>query len=261
MTLPPGRKAGARRARASIVVSGRGCSSRVTAIGSPRGWGMTTGHELVVEAARLDGGGRAALALEGEGVLALARHVPVVGDALGRLAEADRRVGGVERRVHEAPAERRIDEVVGTPLEGRLGLEHHPRRPAHRFHPARDEDVAVADGDRVGRRVDRLEPGAAQAVDGQPANRDGVAGQEQRHAGDVAIVLAGLVGAAEDHVLDDGRVDSRPFDDRAQDDRRKVVRADPGEGAAVAPDRGPDGIDDHGVAKGSVGGSRHRLRF
>ena len=43
VTDPSPRKAGRRRASASRVVSARGCSSRVTTMGSPLGWGTRTG--------------------------------------------------------------------------------------------------------------------------------------------------------------------------------------------------------------------------
>ena len=97
----------------------------------------------------------------------------------------------------------------------------HVRRPRHRLDAAADEHVAVADGDRVGRRVDRLEPRAAQPVDGQAADLDREAGQEHGHPRDVAVVLAGLVRAAEDDVLDERGVDAGAVDDRAQDRARQ----------------------------------------
>ena len=43
VTVPPGLKAGRRRARVSAVVSGRGCSSTSTMTGSPFFWEMGTG--------------------------------------------------------------------------------------------------------------------------------------------------------------------------------------------------------------------------
>ena len=49
----------------------------------------------------------------------------------------------------------------------------------------------------------RLEP---QAVDGAAGHFHGQAGQQAGHAGDVAVVFTGLVGAAEDDVGDGGPV-------------------------------------------------------
>ena len=117
------------------------------------------------------------------------------------------------------------------------------------------------DRDRVRRRVDRLEPGAAQPVDGQPADLDREVGEQQRHPRDVAVVLAGLVGAAEDDVLDERRVDAGPVDDGAQHERREVVRPDARERAAVAADRRADGLDDPRLANGSARVSRLTCRW
>ena len=134
----------------------------------------------------------------------------------------------------------------------------HVRRARHRFDAAADEHVAVADGDRVGGGVDRLQPGAAQPIDGQAADLDREAGQEHGHPRDVPVVLAGLVGAAEDDVLDEGGVDAGAVDDGAQHERRQVVGSDARERAAVAADRRPDGLDDPGLADGTVLISGHR---
>jgi hypothetical protein len=73
---------------------------------------------------------------------------------------------------------------------------------------------------------------------GQTREQDG-------HAGYVAVVLAGLVCAAEVDVLDllgrhAGTVDRFP-----DDERRQIVRPDPGQRSAVPPDRRSHAGDDH----------------
>ncbi len=208
--------------------------------------------ELVGEPAGLDGGDGALLALERELVLALARDAPALGDVLGGLAHRVRVVALGQARVDEPPAERRVGHLAGAAVVGRFGLELDVRRPGHRFDAAADEHVAIADGDRVRGRVDRLEARPAQPVDGQPADLDREIGQEERHPRDVAVVLAGLVGAAEDDVLDECRVDAGTVDEPAQDRGGQVVGPDAGQGAAVATDRGPDRLDDPGFTKGTV---------
>ena len=57
-------------------------------------------------------------------------------------------------------------------------------------------DLARRDGDCV-------HPAAAQPVHRRAWHGLGKASQEQRHADDVAIVLTRLIGAAEDHLIDD----------------------------------------------------------
>ena len=129
-------------------------------------------HDLVGEPAGLDGGDGPLLALERERVLALARDAPALGDVLGGLAHRVRVVPLGQARVDEPPAEGRVGHLAVAAVVGRLGLELDVRRAGHRFDAAGDEHVAIADRDRVRRRVDRLEAGAAQPVDGQPADLD-----------------------------------------------------------------------------------------
>ena len=54
-----------------------------------------------------------------------------------------------------------------------------------------------------------VEGRAAEPVDRRRRHRDRQPGQQHRHPADVAVVLAGLVGAAPDHVADRGRVERR----------------------------------------------------
>jgi hypothetical protein len=55
----------------------------------------------------------------------------------------------------------------------------------------------------MARRVlERLEPGAAEAVDGDARDLVGQPREQRAMRRDVAVVLAGLVGGAEDHLVD-----------------------------------------------------------
>ena len=89
----------------------------------------------------------------------------------------------------------------------------------------------------MARSDDRGEPGGAEPVDRHACDRFRQAREQPGHARDVAIVLAGLVGAAEVHVLDVARLDARALHGRGDRDRREVVGTDVRELAAVAPDR------------------------
>ena len=92
---------------------------------------------------------------------------------------------------------------------------------------------------RRGRPGRRRQPGTAQPVDGDARDLLRETGQEQAHPGDVAVVLAGLVGAAEVDVLD-LRGGTLVRSARASRTRRQVVGTDGAQGAAVAADRGAD---------------------
>src|SRR5207245_2372537 len=62
------------------------------------------------------------------------------------------------------------------------------------------------------RLVDRLEAGAAQAVDRRPAHLDRQAGDQSRHAGNVVALLALLLDTAPVDVLDVARRDAGPLE-------------------------------------------------
>ena len=101
-----------------------------------------------------------------------------------------------------------------------------------------------------------LQAGAAEAVHGLPRDLDGQAGQERGHAGDVPVVLARLIGAAEDHIVDPVGRKGGAVEQAADRRRGEVVGADLGERAAGAADRGADGVEDVGVGHGGSMGAR-----
>src|SRR5690606_3899838 len=108
--------------------------------------------------------------------------------------------------------------------------------------------------DGAGGDADGVEAGAAQAVDGGGGDFHGQARQQHGHAGDVAVVFAGLVGAAVDQVVDLGPVDVRIARHQCLDrQRREVVGANAGERSAVAAEGGADGVAEKG---GLHGGAR-----
>ncbi len=104
----------------------------------------------------------------------------------------------------------------------------------------------------MGRAHHRLQPRAAETVDRLPGDADGKPGEQGGHAADVAIVLAGLVGGAHDHVVDQRRVDPGPVHDGAHDVRGQVVGPDLLQRAAIAAEgvRNPSTMT--GVWAGSV---------
>ena len=140
---------------------------------------------------------------------------------------------------------------------GRLGLGHHVRRARHVLHPAGDEDIAVADGDRCAAVLIAWRPEPHSRLTVRPATSTGRPASSARHPRDVPVVLAGLIGTAEDDVLDERGVDADPLDEGGEHRRREIVRPDGRERAAIAPDRGPDGLDDPCVAERSMEVSGH----
>ena len=131
--------------------------------------------------------------------------------------------------------------------ERRVRLRRHERRPRHRLDAAGDEEVAVARDDGVAGADDRGQTRGAEPVDRHAGDRFRQAGEQRGEPRDVAVVLAGLVGAAEPDVLDLAGVDAGALDGRGDRGGGQVVRTDAGEPAAVAADRRADGREDHGA--------------
>ena len=94
------------------------------------------------------------------------------------------------------------------PRLGALRLGQRPGGAAHGLDPACDKSVAFAGQDRTGGQVHGVQARGAVAVDRQAGDIDGKAGQQRRHAGHVTVVLARLVAAAGEHVVQQGRVDA-----------------------------------------------------
>ena len=90
-----------------------------------------------------------------------------------------------------------------------------------------------------------LEPHCVSTVVAAVVERE--PGREPRGAGDVERLLAGLADAAADDLLDLGRVDTGPVDQRLLDETEGLGRVHGGQAAVALPDGGADGIDDHDV--------------
>ena len=95
---------------------------------------------------------------------------------------------------------------------------------------AGDGEVDLAGADRARRCADRVEAGRAKPVDGDAGNAVRQPGEQQRHPRDIAVVLAGLVGAAEIDLVDLREIDFRIARDQRLDRlRREIVGTHPGE--------------------------------
>ena len=207
-------------------------------------------HELLGKAPRGIGGRPATLALERERVLVGAAHAPALGDVLPGLPHALQWEELGHARVGEAPAERRVVERAVAAGERLCVLAHDERGAAHRFDATGHHQLGFARANRLAGADDSGEPRRAQPVDRHSRDLLGQPGEQQRHASHVAIVLAGLVGAAEVDLLDRGRVEAgQALDGAAQRDRGEIVRSDVRERASVAPHGGAHGGEDHGVGR------------
>ncbi len=131
--------------------------------------------------------------------------------------------------------------------EGALGLVHDVGGAAHALDPAGDEDVALAAGDGLRRHDDGVQAAAAIALQDRACDLDRQPGEEPGMAPDAAAVLARLVGAADDHVLDLFRGERALFDDFGDDRGQHVVGPHPGERPGMAAEGGAQTVIEIGV--------------
>jgi hypothetical protein len=121
------------------------------------------------------------------------------------------------------------------------------REAADRLDAASDEHVAFTGFDRLRGTRHGLEPRTAQPIHRLARDFDRQPCEQQRHAGHVAVVFAGLVGAAQNHVVDARRIDARALHDRLDGDGGQIVGAHLREAAAVLADGRPQRGVDQGV--------------
>ena len=101
----------------------------------------------------------------------------------------------LHRRVDEAPADRR---VVDSALREKASVALPCTKGARDIDstPPAMRDIGFARADRARGQSDRVEAGAAEPVDRARRARCRAGREQQRHARDIAIVLARLIGAA-----------------------------------------------------------------
>ena len=93
-----------------------------------------------------------------------------------------------------------------------------------------------------------------------PVTSSGEPGGEHRVASDVERLLAGLAHAAEDDVVDQGRVDPIAFNDGAQCHRSEIDRVNILEAPVASANRGTNRIDDDRTAHTrKVSGIRYQI--
>ena len=138
----------------------------------------------------------------------------------------------------------RVAEAVAEP-----GAREQVRRAVHRLHAAGDRDLGVTGADLGRGQHDRLEPRAADPVDGRRRGRVGEAGLEHGLASR-RLAGTGLEDLAHQHVVDDGgrRVEAGALDGGPDRDAPELGGRDAGQRAAELADRRARRADDVDVA-------------
>jgi len=241
--VPGFRKGVLSLASPSSVVSGRGCSSVATVSFCHR-----DRHDLFAEKARRPRFRRPPLAAVRERILVRALDPELLGDILAGLGHGIDAVLSLQQGVDEPPAERGVLDR-SCALEGDLGLAHHERRPRHGFDTAGDRQLDFARLDCSRGRTDRIQPGSAEPVDRGARHHVRQAGEQECHPRHVAVVLACLIGAPHEDVVESRPIDGGvPRHERPERNCREIIGPHVGERPAIAPDRGPHGVADEGLS-------------
>ena len=108
----------------------------------------------------------------------------------------------------------------------------------------RGAQLAVSGSNGVTGRDDRRQPRGTEAVDGDSGDRLRQACEQNRHARDVAVVLARLVRSTEVDVLDLFGRHTRTRDRLCDHGRREVVRPQTRKSTVLSSDRSADARED-----------------
>ena len=208
--MPPSRNAGFSVASFSSVVSARGPSSWLDdAPPAPFFCGISTGDQLVGEAARLLRRDRLSVRVEGELVLLLARDAPLLRDVLRGLAHLLER----EQRLHASGSDSASRATCRRAPTCRWGS----RRAAWAWTTARGSSTPRRRRSRCRPRrggscrapwITASSPLPHSRFTVAAGHRLRIAREQQRHARHVAVVLAGLVRAAHVDLVHAGRVET-----------------------------------------------------
>ena len=161
----------------------------------------------------------------------------------------------MKSRVHKAPPDGGVDEFAIAALKAALRLQGDEWCAAHALNATSNDHLGIANGNGVRGGGECLQARAAESIHRLPRNLNGVAGNEERHARDVAIVFAGLVSAAQDHIVDVGGVDAASGNDRFKHRGGEVVGANASECTAVATEGGAQRLNDPGLLQGAARGA------
>ncbi len=181
--------------------------------------------------------GSTLLTAQSESVLIFAGYLEIVRNVVGSLRHCVDAVLRFHQRVDETPANGSVFQFH-VARERRIRLAHHERRAGHRLDAAGNRQLHFAAGNGAERSADGIHARSAQAIEGHAGNGLRQACQQQRHARHVAVVFAGLVGAAEEYLVHRAPVDRGiTFHQCLDRHRSQIVGADCRQAATEAADR------------------------
>src|SRR5690606_1973650 len=205
-------------------------------------------HDFLSEEAGSLGGGGALLAAQGEGVLILTADLVVLSHVICSLRHGVDAIQLLHLRVDKAPANGGVLDLLRA-TKGRVSLAHHIGRAGHGLHTAGYGQLDLATGDGAKGAPHGIHTRGAESVKSHPGNGFRDAGQQCGHTSNVAVVFAGLVGAAHEHFVNGRRIQLRvALQQRAKWNRRQIIGAHRCQAAAEAADGCTHGVADKDFA-------------
>ena len=187
-----------------------------------------------------------------ERVLVGAGNLEFLGDVFPGFRH---RVGAIDLlhlRVHEAPPDGGVVDFVGA-RERLRRFAHHERRAGHAFDAASQHELRIAGLDRARGGTDGIQARSAKAVDGRTRHRGRQARQQHGHARDIAVVFAGLIGAAHDAIVQRIPIDAGvTLFQRFDRNRTEVVGSHIPQCPGITADRRAGEVANIGFGHGSV---------
>ena len=139
------------------------------------------------------------LASQGHTVLGFTFNVEIGRNVFGCFRHGINAVGFFHQLVNEAPANGGVVNCIGA-AEGAFSFGHDKGGAAHAFNAAGNHHRGFAGFDGACRRTKRVQARAAKAVEGSAGHLKRQARQQAGHVRHIAVVFAGLIGAAINHV-------------------------------------------------------------
>ena len=211
--------------------------------------GHLDGQDLLGEVAGVDGGGRPAVAGDGQLILVVPGHAIISSHVL----RGDAHVAAVERvgqRADHGVDDGAVAHPLAPPQPG-----HPVLAAAHRLRPASHRDLGIAQRDGLRRGHDRLQAAAAEPVHGERRRLHRQAAIDRGHPAEVHVPWLGVDHVAEDAVADGRGLHLCSADSFGHHRSGKITRRNASEAATVFSDRGTGPGQDEEIS----GRVHHRL--
>src|SRR6185436_21182964 len=130
-----------------------------------------------------------------------------------------------------------------------FGLSQNERGARHTLNPACNHQRCFTRLNSTGGDCDGFEARAAETIDCRPRHLHWEPSQQKRHTRHVAIVLAGLIRASVDDIIDRTPIDSRVSLYEGLDGNcREIIGAQGRQNSPITPERRANGVTNVGVA-------------